>query len=212
MVNVVPPTTATHGGDYPPPNEEARLRAHTYSVLASLLSAPPTADTIHNLALIGVAPRDDGGDLAGAWAQLQRAAATADLQALDDEYHDLFIGLGRGEMVPFASWHITGFLMEQPLSDLRDDLKSLGIEADENQKDPEDHIAALCEAMALIIRADDIDESREREFFMRHIHAWGQEFFQQLQTARAAQFYRAVGLLGRRFVELEAQYLDIHTH
>ena len=197
-------------------DDEGRLRADTYALLASLLSSPPTRDLLDRLKHIQPAPDDDLGDLSHgmnqAWRQIRRATTQSDLQSLDDEYHDLFIGLGRGEVVPYGSWHITGFLMEQPLSDLRDDLKSLGFEPDSNQKDPEDHIAALCEAMALIIRAGDIDEARERRFFARHIHPWAGKFFNELQAAKSAHFYQAVGLLGQRFVELENQYLDMQAH
>ena len=202
--------------------DEGRLRADTYSILASLLSAPPTRDILDCLNHIQPAPQPapnyadadstDSGDLAQAWQQLRRAADQADLQSLNDEYHALFIGLGRGEVVPYGSWHLTGFLMEKPLSDLRDDLRSLGFEADDRQKDPEDHIAALCEVMALIIRAGDVDEARERAFFVHRVHPWAGEFFKELQAARAAQFYKAVGLLGQQFVELENQYLDMQAH
>ncbi len=202
-------------------NEEGRLRADTYAILASLLSAPPTRDLLRRLARIQPAPETPGSppspdvdpnDLAQAWQQIRLAAKDADLAALDDEYHDLFIGLGRGEVVPYGSWHLTGFLLEQPLSDLRDDLGALGIEPGGAHKDPEDHIAALCEAMALIIRAGDIDESRERRFFTRHIHSWAGKFFRELRGARSARFYRPVGLLGQRFIELENQYLNIQAH
>jgi len=147
-------------------------------------------------------------DFPSCWRQLVAAARDASAEALEDEYHDLFIGLGRGEVVPFASWHLTGFLMERPLSDLRDDLKALGLTADAAQKDPEDHIAALCESMALIIRAEDVDAARERAFFARHLQPWAAKFFAELQSAKAARFYRAVGALGQRFVDIEAQSVN----
>jgi len=149
-----------------------------------------------------------GTDFPSCWRQLVAAARDASAEALEDEYHDLFIGLGRGEVVPFASWHLTGFLMERPLSDLRDDLKALGLTADAAQKDPEDHIAALCESMALIIRAEDVDAARERAFFARHLQPWAGRFFAELQSAKAARFYRAVGRLGQRFVDIEAQSVN----
>ena len=201
-----------NGRNYSAMNDEGRLRADTYSLLASLFHCPPGRDLLHCLENIEPSPHSEADSVARAWQQIRVAAAGADLDSLDDEYHDLFIGLGRGEVVPYGSWHLTGFLMEKPLSDLRDDLKSLGFEPGEHQKDPEDHISALCEAMALIIRADDIDEPRERQFFVRHIHPWAKKFFQELQAAKSAQFYKSVGFLGQRFVELENQYLSMPTH
>lgn len=185
-------------------------RAEIYTLLAALLSAPPSRALIAALQTPAAkTPETAAADSIDAlWTQLADAARDATVDALEDEYHDLFIGLGRGEVVPFASWHLTGFLMEKPLSDLRDDLKSLGLTADAAQKDPEDHIAALCESMALIIRAADIDTARERQFFARHIGPWAGKFFAELQAAKAANFYRAVGALGARFVDIEAQYVN----
>lgn len=214
-------------------DEAARVRAETYTLLAALLSAPPDRALLDALKAIDP-PVDESAEFESAeavaaesapataetaapvavetadpvWRPLRAAAAQAAPGALEDEYHDLFIGLGRGEVVPFGSWHLTGFLMEQPLSDLRDDLKALGIEADAAQKDPEDHIAALCESMALLIRADDIDEAHEKRFFARHIQPWAGKFFAELRAAKSANFYRAVGALGARFVEVETRYLN----
>lgn len=196
-------------------------RAEVYALLAALLSAPPGRELLDFLQTL--APSAEGANNAGdangdsnaapaidaLWRQLRDAAAAAAPEKLDDEYHALFIGLGRGEVVAFGSWHLTGFLMEQPLSDLRDDMKSLGLAADAAQKDPEDHIAALCESMALIIRAADIDAARERRFFARHIEPWAGRFFAELQVAKSAVFYRAVGALGARFVESESRYLHM---
>lgn len=202
-------------------------RAEVYALLAALLSASPDRELLDFLQTL--APAAEGAETAGAtnnagangdstddaptidalWRQLRDAAAAAAPEKLDDEYHALFIGIGRGEVVAFGSWHLTGFLMEQPLSDLRDDMKSLGLAADAAQKDPEDHIAALCESMALIIRAADIDAAREKRFFARHIEPWAGRFFAELQVAKSAVFYRAVGALGARFVESESRYLHM---
>ena len=192
--------------------DEKSLRANTYSLLAALLGSPPSPDLIDYFRHISPESTDDTGDIGKAWQQLRAAALESEIEQLDNEYHHLFIGIGRGEVVPFGSWHMTGFLMEKPLSDLRDDLRSLGIEPAENEKDPEDHIASLCECMSLLIHADDVDETKERQFFARHIHPWGEKFFRELQSAAAAQFYKPVGFLGQSFLDVESQYLNIQTH
>ena len=108
-------------------------------------------------------PRPDGlavlGGLDGDATDLGQGAghsgagspsATTTHQA-DREYHALFIGVGRGELVPFASYYLTGFLNERPLAVLRQDLARLGAVRSESVKEPEDHIAALCEVMAGLI-------------------------------------------------------------
>jgi TorA maturation chaperone TorD len=192
--------------------DDKSLRANTYSLLAALLSEPPSSDLVDYLRHIEPESTEETGDIGKAWQQLRSASLDTSLEQLDNEFHHLFIGLGRGEIVPFGSWHMTGFLMEKPLSDLRDELRSLGIEPGENEKDPEDHIAALCECMAILIQAGDVDESRERQFFARHIHPWANKFFGQLQSAVSAKFYIPVGFLGQSFMDLESQYLNVQTH
>lgn len=214
MQNVAPSSEGSVIASHSVMSSEAQVRSNTYSILASLLSSTPSLDLLDYLKHIAT-PADadeDVGEMGHAWLALKSAALEVDIDKLDDEFHTLFIGVGRGAIVPFGSWHITGFLMDKPLSELRDDLKALGIESDENEKDPEDHIAALCECMSLIINADDIDESRERQFFIRHIKPWAEKFFQELQAASSAAFYKPVGALGQAFMQLESQYLNINTH
>ena len=193
-------------------SDEDQARSDTYSILSSLLSHTPSQDLIDYLKHIEKPNQDELGSLGQAWLDLKQAAISYNPNQLDDEYHDLFIGLGRGQIIPYGSWHITGFLMDKPLSDLRDDLVKLGIEADSDQKDPEDHIAALCETMAILITADDIEGYQQRRFYIRHIHPWAEKFFKELQAATSASFYKSVGLLGQHFVELENQYLNIQEH
>lgn len=187
-------------------------RADSWSILSALLSQPPTTDLIDYLKHIRATDADSAGAVGQAWLHLREAALDSDLKQLDDEYHRLFIGLGRGEVVPYGSWHMTGYLMEKPLSDLRDDLRRLGLKADDREKDPEDHIAALCECMALLIRAQDINEPMQRQFFERHVNPWAGKFFNELHQADSAVFYKPVGVLGQRFMDLENQYLNIQIH
>ncbi len=212
MEEVITDVHSSTSNHYSPTNSDKQLRSDTYSILAALLSNTPSQDLIDYLTHIEPSSSEDIGDMGKAWQALRVAASKVQLNELDGEYHTLFIGVGRGVIVPFGSWHLTGFLMDKPLSDLRDDLKALGIEPNEGEKDPEDHIAALCETMALIINADDVDETRQRQFFMRHIHLWANKFFEELQTTDSAVFYKAVGLLGQEFLKLENQYLNIQAH
>ena len=201
-------------------NDDDQARADTYSILASLLSRTPNQDLIDYLlhidadtdAQVNSVKRQEPGDIARAWLELKDAAGKYDLNELDDEYHDLFIGLGRGQVIPYGSWQMTGFLMDKPLSDLRDDLAKLGIAASADTKDPEDHIAALCETMSILITAQDVEGYQQRRFYIRHLHPWANKFFKSLQAASSAQFYKSVGLLGQRFVELENHYLNISEH
>ena len=185
---------------------EDAVRANTYALLGALLAGPPHQSRFDLLAGID-SPSADG--LGAAWGALRCAAESADAEAVDDEYHDLFVGLGRGELIPYGSWYRTGFVMDKPLAVLRSDLAALGFERCDDVKEPEDHAAALLETMALIAADPEHGLDVQRRFFDRHVAPWMRTFFADLQTAGSARFYRAVGQLGERFMAFEMQYLSI---
>jgi len=186
---------------------EAALRAGTYSLLSRLLAAPPDRQTLDLLRRIDRSPEGADSLLGAAWQMLATAADRADMEALDDEYHALFIGLGRGELVPYGSWYMTGFLMEQPLAQLRSDLKRLGFERQEGVYESEDHAAGLCDVMAMLNSEEEAAYDMQWEFMNRHMLPWMQRFFRDLQKAESASFYRAVGQLGEQFLEVEKEFL-----
>ncbi len=201
-------TTGMGEGVRSAPRDES-LRANTYSLLGALLAAPP-ADSLIRL-LTQIPPAEIGGDvdLAAVWEVLRLAGERATVESLDDEYHALFVGIGRGELVPYGSWYMTGFLMDQPLAVLRRDLAELGFERQNDIKEPEDHVAALLETMGLMIGDGDASVDVQRRFFQSHMSPWIKTFFLDLQKASAARFYRAVGQFGEQFVEFERNYLTM---
>ncbi|MGF1476368.1 MAG: molecular chaperone [Geminicoccaceae bacterium] len=183
--------------------EEDGFRAVVYRLLARLLAAPPDEQVLQALGTIEA----DGTPLGEAYGALGREAGQTDPSSIEREYHDLFIGVGRGELVPFGSYYLTGFLNEKPLALLRADMKRIGIARADHAREPEDHIAALCEMMAGLIEGDYGEPahlSAQHRFFESHIGAWAALFFRDLQAAKRARFYAAVGLLGERFVDIEA--------
>ncbi len=188
---------------------EDQLRANVYSLLARMLARPPDEEL---LALLDQIEADDpqAGGFAGAWHLLKLAARSSEPAALDDEYHALFIGVGRGELVPFGSWYMTGFLMDKPLTYLRQDLAGLGITRQEGVKEPEDHAAALCECMAIIVsQSEQVPFERQQAFFANHLQPWMKLFFEDLERARHAAFYKAVARLGRELMDFESQYFSM---
>ncbi len=189
-----------------PLSEEELARASIYSMLGALLSRPPQPAMLDRLVAIrGDDDSQPGAALGVAWQRLQQAAT--DAGDLEDEFHQLFIGLGRGELVPYASWYRTGFLNEKPLADLRADLARLGMERRPDVAEPEDHAAALCETMALIISSgDSFGFAVQQQFFATHMEPWMGKFFADLSGAKTARFYRAVGEFGRAFVSIEKEY------
>jgi TorA maturation chaperone TorD len=143
-----------------------------------------------------------------AWIALQQAAVEANQQALEEEYQDLFIGIGRGEVMPFGSWHRTGALMEKPLAEIRRDLELLGIERDEQVKEPEDHISALCEVMSMLTGEA---EELQQAVFNKHIAPWFGSFTRQLENAESANFYKPVAQLCDAFLKLEQVRFSVNT-
>jgi TorA maturation chaperone TorD len=118
----------------------------------------------------------------------------------------LFIGLGRGELLPYGSYYLTGFLQERPLARLRGDLLALGIERAEGQYEPEDHAAILCEIMSgLVSGSFAAPPDSDRQVFEKHLKPWLGRFFADLERAEAARFYTRVGHVGRIFVEIETE-------
>jgi TorA maturation chaperone TorD len=178
------------------------LRAHEYRLLALLFGRAPTAEVLTRVAEL----TGDASPLGLAHIELAQAAAAADPDAVSREYFDLFIGLGRGELLPYGSYYLTGFLHERPLARVRNDLARLGIERVEGQREPEDHIAILCEVMAGFGDGSfGVAREAERSFFERHMLPWAPRFFADCETSRRAGFYRAAGLVGRLFMEIEDQ-------
>ena len=191
--------------------DEDHVRGNLYALLGNLLAGPPESGLLETLRQITPASGDDS-ELAAAWQMLALAASRSEPSELVDEYQQLFIGLGRGEVVPYASWYLTGFLMELPLALLRGDLRALGIERQQGVCEPEDHAAALCDTMALLITAEQpATLEQQQHFFARHMEPWMARFFRDLQQASSARLYRAVGYLGERFMDIESQAFRIST-
>jgi TorA maturation chaperone TorD len=182
--------------------ESERGRARLYALLATLLARAPDAAVLDRLGEL----TGDATPLGTALCDLGEAASEAEAEAVEREFHDLFIGLTRGELLPYASYYLTGFLHERPLAKLRGDLAALGIERAEGNAEPEDHIGTLCEVMAGLIDGS-LGEGadQDRYVFERHLRPWAERFFADLEQAQAARFYRTVGRLGRVFIGIETE-------
>jgi TorA maturation chaperone TorD len=176
------------------------VRSQEYGLLATLLARAPDSELLSRLARLG----GDATPLGVAHVALAEAAAEADATAVEREYFNLFIGLGRGELLPYGSYYLTGFLNERPLARLRDDLAVIGVERVEGNYEPEDHAATLCEIMAGLAGGTlPAPGGMERRLFERHMAPWIGRFFADLERAEAATFYRHVGTIGRVFVDIE---------
>ncbi|MDJ1007068.1 MAG: molecular chaperone TorD family protein [Paracoccaceae bacterium] len=184
--------------------EEDALRADMYALLATLLARPPGQDVLDKAASLS----GDASEIGRGVTALGKLARQATPASVEREYNALFIGLGRGELLPYASYYLTGFLNEKPLALLRQHMAKLGIERAGDVKEPEDHIATLCEMMAGLIRGafgEVLSVEDQHAFFNTHVATWAGHFFGDLEGAKGSVFYAPVGKIGRAFMEIEIE-------
>ncbi|MDQ7069630.1 MAG: molecular chaperone TorD family protein [Rhodobacterales bacterium] len=192
------------GADMVTIGEEDRLRARMYDFLGALLARPPSKELLQQTAgLTG-----DDSDLGVAMGALARVGRVSQATAVESEFTALFIGLGRGELLPYASFYLTGFLNEKPLAALRKDMKAQMIAREANVFEPEDNIASLFEMMAGMILGrfgDPAPIAAQVTFFNKHIGPWATHFFTDLEGAKNSVFYASVGAAGKAFLEIERE-------
>jgi TorA maturation chaperone TorD len=181
---------------------EDLLRAQCYRLLARFLSKPPSASELR----AGAALRGDDSELGRAITAFARVCAGSDAASVASEFQDLFIGLARGELVPYGSYYLTGFLHEKPLAKLRLDMARFGVAREANVAEPEDHIASLCEMMAGFIDSSlgrPLSLEEQKAFFDTHIGSWAPVLFRDMEVAKASVIYATLGSVGRVFLEIE---------
>jgi TorA maturation chaperone TorD len=189
-------------------DEMDHARAGEYALLAALLSHSPDANMIEQLVRLS----GDATQLGAAHAALSSAAATMEPERIEREYFDIFVGLGGGELFPYASYYLTGYLHGRPLARIRETLKQIGLERIERQSEPEDHVAVLFEVMAGLASGQIIAPGgTDRNIFENHLKPWIGRFFSDLERAESAVFYNCVGSLGRIFMEIETEAFSLST-
>jgi TorA maturation chaperone TorD len=177
-------------------------RARVYGLLATLLRSAPDADLLSRIGQL----RGDVSPLGVAAIALAEAARSARVDTVEREFFDLFIGIGRGELLPYGSFYLTGFLHERPLARLREDLARFGIDRAEGVVEPEDHAGILCEIMAGLASGElSAPTGADHTIFEKHMAPWIGRFFADLERAQGAEFYRRVGTVGRVFTEIETE-------
>lgn len=184
--------------------EEDLLRADLYDFLAAILSNPPDKALLSRTAEL----TGDDTELGRAIAALVRLAKATSPEKAEREFSALFIGLARGELLPYGSYYLTGFLNEKPLAHLRNRMSKLGITRAENVFEPEDNIGSLCEMMAGLIRGrfgTSTGLDQQKEFFNEQIRPWAGHFFGDLEAAKNSVFYAPVGTIGRVFMDIETE-------
>jgi TorA maturation chaperone TorD len=200
---------------YPIGAEDA-ARADFYALLARLFYGAPDAALLAWIAAADeiVAEQDDA-PLAQAWSALIAACAAVEPDAVRQEYDDLFVGVGRPEVMLFGSFYLAGFMNEKPLVRLRDDLVRLGLARRSGATEPEDHVAALADVMRHLI-GDTAATPAQREacaqaFFAEHLEPWYPKLCAAIEAAPQANFYRRAAAFARAFLDIESQSFHIEA-
>ena len=128
------------------------------------------------------------------------------------EHFDLFLGVGRGELVPYEVYYLTGFLNERPLARLRQDMKHLGLQRAEGHCDPEDHLGTLCEIMSGFAAGRfEAQAGEQGELLHPPRGALGRPLLHRSGEGGVPRFYRPVGTLGRVFIDIETEGFAMET-
>lgn len=183
-------------------DEQEALRADIYRLLARLLLAPPDSELLDFLAHLE--PDEDGGEMSAAWQELADAARMSSPEVAARAHFELLVGVIQGQITPYASWYLHGTLMDEPLVALRRDLRRLGIARAEASRDPEDHLGALLEVMALLVEGGSPDQAA---FFQRHLAPWAQRCLGDLARV-PSPIYAGIGRLGLAFLAQERQRFE----
>jgi TorA maturation chaperone TorD len=187
---------------------EDLARADMYALISNLFYAPPTEELLRLVAQSDTGPREGTSPFASAWRDFKAAAAAADPARVREEFETLFYGVGRPKVMVFGSYYLAGFMMEKPLAALRDDLAALGFARKLTAGEPEDHIAALCDVMRMLILSGAILET-QKGFFSAHMKPWYPRLADSLARIAEADFFKRVGRLAAAFFDVEAASFDI---
>ena len=183
---------------------EDRLRADLYNYLGVMLARPADQMLLDQTAGLS----GDDSPLGEAINGLARVAKAMTPKKVQTEFNALFIGLGRGELLPYASYYLTGFLNEKPLAALRSDMAAQRISRAENVFEPEDNIASLMEMMGGMIVGRfgaPASDAKQLAFFNKHIAPWAGHFFTDLQGAKNSVLYAGVAAVGSAFMDIERE-------
>jgi TorA maturation chaperone TorD len=197
--------SASAGATTGPGATEEHARAQLYGVLGTLLLAPPSPQFVQLIAEAdALQSPDHAGPLESAWEKVVLAARIMGADAIREEYDSLFTAIGTPLLNPHASLYLSGFMMDQPLAALREDLRTLGVARQPGSVELEDHLGALCEVMALLIMQDR-PLAQQRRFFEQHVASWAGACTQHMRDADGANFYRLVASLIDAYLDVEAE-------
>jgi TorA maturation chaperone TorD len=169
-------------------DEVDQARAREYLLLGNLLRQAPSASLLQDVSRL----QGDASVLGLLHMSLAEAADETTAEIESREFFRLFVGVGRGELLPYGSYYLTGFLHERPLAKVR--------------AEPEDHAGILFDVMAGLITGQfGTGEDDQKTFFIEHISPWVSRLFADMQSCAKTPFYKAVARVGEVFINIETE-------
>ena len=193
-------------------DETDRARADLYTLLARLYYAGPDAELLQLIVKAGAEIGTPGGSpLVDAWKTLTDVAVITDPAAAQQDYDDLFVGIGRAEISPYATHYLAETGREKILVLLREELSALGLSRKQTSLEPEDHYAGLFDVMRHLVQrgSSDVALQDQRRFFGRYLEPSYPAFCRAVEKSGYAEFYGPVAALTRAFLDIESQALQM---
>lgn len=187
---------------------EEQARGNFYGLLARLFYAPPERALLEALAASAeLAGEGPGAPLAQAWRELVRAAAKADPEAVREEYEAVFVGIGKAEVTLYVGAYLEHAAIRNPLVEVREFIARHALARKESAQEPEDHVAALCDAMRHLIGKD--DAAAQRELLERFLAPAADGLCDAIIQCEQVNFYRPVARFAKIFFALDRSALDL---
>ncbi len=196
------------GAAAPALDEEDQARAGFYGLVARLYHRAPDDQVLAEI-LHADPFGDSTSEIAQAWRELAAASRKAFPVQLEDEHTTLFVGTGKAEVTPYLSHYVLAHTIDNPLVDLRQRLAQWGIARRDQVTEPEDHVAALFEAMRFAIAVQHRSLQDQKGFFHQFIYRGACAFCDAVSASRKARFYLPVARLTRAFIDIEHEAFEI---
>lgn len=181
---------------------EDEARAACYGLLARLFYAAPDTGVLAQM-LHANAFEGSDSPVALAWRELAAAAKSAFPVMLEIEHTELFVGTGKAEVTPYLTHYTIEFATDNPLVEVRQQLRDWGIARRDSAHEPEDHISGLFEAMRFAIAVQHRSDAEQKAFFDRFLYRGAAAFCDAVSASPKANFYGLVVRFAREFLELE---------
>jgi TorA maturation chaperone TorD len=195
---------------HPPTVAEDRARAGYYALLARLFYSGPDAGLLQSIAGADEVVEDHGSGLASAWSALAAAARAMDAEAAQGEHDEVFVGVGKADVTPYASYYLSETGREKVVVRLRQQISDMGLARAGRAREPEDHFAGLFEVMRhLISDSDDAALQKQKRFFIQFIGPAYSGFCTAISKSSKTNFYKHVAEFARHFLDIESESLKV---